>query len=532
MKNTIKFMIGLLAIGLVSCEPEFENAVTDEGFYDAGDADFSNYVALGNSLTAGYADGALFMSGQQDSYPNIMAEQFGFVGGGDFTQPLTSDNLGGLLLGGVQITGNRLVLSANDPYDENTDTPFPSTLDGVPTTDVLTSASGPFNNMGVPGAKSFHLVTPGYGSVAGVANGTANPWYARFATSESSTVLADAASLNPTFFSLWIGNNDILGYATSGGSGVDQTGNLDPSTYGGNDITDPNVFAAAYSAQVDALVAGGAKGVLLNIPDVTSIPYFTTVPAQSIPLDLNTAGAVNAQFAQYNDQILPLLVQFGVITQEEADSRIINFEGFCSEELIAAGECDALSSGKNFPIITDNDLTDVSQVLQGPPGNLPEELANLLGQLRQATSDDLIVLPASSVLGSVPDPSNPFGVVGVSIPLENQWVLTTTEQARVAAAGAAYNAIIEGLAAANELGYGDMKSALADVAASGASYNGGVLTSTYGTGGAFSLDGVHPTPRGYAWTANTIIDVINTTYNASIPKVDIGTYGTVTAHNN
>ena len=98
MKNTIKFMIGLLAIGLVSCEPEFENAVTDEGFYDAGDADFSNYVSLGNSLTAGYADGALYRSGQEDSYPNIMAEQFGFVGGGDFTQPLTSDNLGGLLL--------------------------------------------------------------------------------------------------------------------------------------------------------------------------------------------------------------------------------------------------------------------------------------------------------------------------------------------------------------------------------------------------------------------------------------------------
>ena len=509
MKNTIKFMIGLLAIGLVSCEPEFENAVTDEGFYNGiyfpGDADFSNYVALGNSLTAGYADGALYRSGQEDSYPNIMAEQFGFVGGGDFTQPLTSDDLGGLLLGGTQIGPNRLVLTSDGP----------ASLAGTPTTDVTTSETGPFNNMGVPGAKSYHLVTPGYGSVAGVSNGTANPWFTRFATSESTTVLADAASLNPTFFSLWIGNNDILGYATSGGSGVDQTGNLDPSTYGGNDITDPNVFAAAYSAQVDALVAGGAKGVLLNIPDVTSIPYFTTVPAQSIPLDAATAGAVNAQFAQYNDQILPLLVQFGVITQEEADSRVVNFV-----------------EGINYPIIVDNELTNVSQVLQGPPGNLPEELANLLGQLRQATSDDLIVLPASSVLGSVPDPSNPLGVVGVSIPLENQWVLTTTEQARVAAAGAAYNATIEGLAAANELGYGDMKSALADVAANGAFYNGGVLTSTYVTGGAFSLDGVHPSPRGYAFTANTIIDVINTTYNASIPKVDIGTYGTVTFHNN
>jgi hypothetical protein len=507
MKNTIKFMIGLLAIGLVSCEPEFENAVTDEGFYDAGDADFSNYVALGNSLTAGFADNALYMSGQQNSYPNIMAQQFGFVGGGDFTQPLTSDNLGGLLLGGVQISGNRLVLSA----DENGN-PFPAPLDGTPTTDVTTSATGPFNNMGVPGAKSFHLVTPGYGSVAGVANGTANPWFARFATSESSTVLADAVSLNPTFFSLWIGNNDILGYATSGGSGVDQAGNLDPSTYGGNDITDPNVFAAAYSAQVDALTANGAKGVLLNIPDVTSIPYFTTVPTRTIPLDAATAGAVNAQFVLYNGA-LGQLVAGGFISPEEAAIRQINF-----------------IEGINYPIMTDVDLTDVTAILIG--AGLDPQTAALLGQLRQVKSDDLVVLLTASLIGTTPDPSNPAGILGVSLPLPNSFVLSSTEQARVAAAGAAYNAIIEGLAAANELGYGDMKSALADVAANGAFYNGGVLTSTLVTGGAFSLDGVHPSPRGYAFTANTIIDVINTTYNASIPKVDIGTYGTVTLHNN
>ncbi len=48
MKNTIKFMIGLAAIGLVSCEPEFDSPV-QEGFYTNGDADFSNYVAVGNT---------------------------------------------------------------------------------------------------------------------------------------------------------------------------------------------------------------------------------------------------------------------------------------------------------------------------------------------------------------------------------------------------------------------------------------------------------------------------------------------------
>ncbi len=105
------------------------------------------------------------------------------------------------------------------------------------------------------GCKKFSFSTPGYGIFAGIANGTANPWYARFATSASSTVIDDAVSLNPTFFSLWIGNNDVYSYASQGGIGVDQLGNSDISTYGYRDITDPNAFATAYSAQVDALTS-------------------------------------------------------------------------------------------------------------------------------------------------------------------------------------------------------------------------------------------------------------------------------------
>ena len=509
MKNTIKFMIGLLAIGLVSCEPEFENAVTDEGFYDAGDADFSNYVSLGASITAGTADGTIYQSAQENSYPSIIAQQFGFVGGGDFTQPLTSDNVGGLLLNGEPLPGygTRLVLSA----DENGN-PFPTPLDGTPSTDVATSAAGPFNNMGVDGSKSFNLVTPGYGDIAGIAGGTANPWYARFATSASSTVIDDAVSLNPTFFSLWTGNNDVYSYASQGGIGVDQLGNSDISTYGYRDITDPNAFALAYGAQVDALTANGAKGVLVNIPDVTSLPYFTTVPPRSIPLDAATAGAVNAQFALYNGA-LGQLVAGGFISAEEAAIRAINF-----------------IEGVNYPIMTDDDLTDVTAILIG--AGLDPQTAALLGQLRQVKSDDIVILPASSVLGTTPDPSNPTGVVGVSIPLQDVFVLTSTEKARVDTATQSFNAIIEGFAAANELGYVDSSAALAEVASTGHVFNGGVMTNAYVTGGGFSLDGVHLTPRGYAFCANMIIDVINTTYNASIPKVDIGTYGTVTLHNN
>lgn len=509
MKNYIKYIAAAVAIGFVSCEPEFENSVNDAGFFDSGTANLTNYVAVGNSLTAGFADNALYISGQQNSYPNIMAQQFAFTGGGEFTQPLMADNLGGLLLGGTQITPNRFVLS----FDENGANPSPTPLAGMPTTEITTSATGPFNNMGVPGAKSFHLVAPGYGDVAGVPVGTANPYYARFATRANATVIEDAASLNPTFFSLWIGNNDILSYATSGGSGVDQAGNQNPATYGPNDITDPGVFFSVYSAQVAALTANGAQGALVNIPDVTSIPFFTTVPQQSIPLDAATAGAVNAQFGLYNTTVLPTLVGAGLISQEEADSRIINFQ-----------------AGVNFPIMTDVDLTDVTNILiaQG----LDAETAALLGQLRQVNENDLVVLTASSVLGTLADPANPNSVIGVGVPLANQFVLSATEQGRVAVAGATYNAIIEQIAAENSLLFIDAQAALAEVATTGVPFNGGVLTSEFVTGGGFSLDGVHPTPRGYAYVANLIINAMNETYEANIPTVDIGNFPTVTLHNN
>src|SRR5690606_25680079 len=109
------------------------------------------------------------------------------------------------------------------------------------------------------GAKSFHFVAPGYGNPQGVPLGKANPYFARMASSPNATILSDAAVQNPTFFTLSeIGGNDVLAYATSGGTGVDQTGNFDPSSYGGNDITDPNVFAQVFSGQVDVLTANGA----------------------------------------------------------------------------------------------------------------------------------------------------------------------------------------------------------------------------------------------------------------------------------
>ena len=70
-----------ILLGLTACNDVEdileENNVeipTDEALpeLNAGSADFSNYVSLGNSLTSGMTDGALFIAGQENSYPNLL----------------------------------------------------------------------------------------------------------------------------------------------------------------------------------------------------------------------------------------------------------------------------------------------------------------------------------------------------------------------------------------------------------------------------------------------------------------------------
>ncbi|MDG1057544.1 MAG: G-D-S-L family lipolytic protein, partial [Flavobacteriaceae bacterium] len=107
MKNLKYIFFAFLLIGLYSCN-EVEDVLEDNGIstpealpaLTAGAADFSNYVAIGNSLTIGVTDNGVFRATQTNSYPNILAGQFSAVGGGEFVQAMTADNYGGLAVGG------------------------------------------------------------------------------------------------------------------------------------------------------------------------------------------------------------------------------------------------------------------------------------------------------------------------------------------------------------------------------------------------------------------------------------------------
>ena len=513
-----KFLALLSTFGVVfiSCSdddfvPE-TTPPTEPITFTSGSADFSKYVSIGNSLTAGFSDAALFQSGQVASFPNMLASNFALVGGGEFNIPLMADDLGGLTLGGTPIAGNRLILSFTSG------SPAPVAVEGQGATEVSNVLSGPFNNMGVPGAKSYHLLAPGYGNVTGIGS-TANPYFVRFASEPNATILGDAAAQNPTFFSLWIGNNDVLGYVTAGGAGVDQAGNVDPSTYGGSDISDPNVVAGSINAILQTMTANNAEGVIANIPDVTTIPFLTTVPYN--PLDPTNPA--------FGPQIPTLNAQFAGLNQ------VFTALGVPERQIVFS------TNAASAVIIKDENLTDLSAQITGVLQMFGVDAATatvtgfVYGQARQANENDLLTLTSSGEiaqlneeafatlqgLGLPPESAGQLAINGITWPLDDQLVLTPEEQQIANNAVTAFNQVIEGLATQYDIAFVDANALLVELGTNGFTLaDGSVVNAQFGTGGGFSLDGVHPSPRGYAILANAFAEAINTKYGSNLPGVN------------
>jgi lysophospholipase L1-like esterase len=481
MKNYKYIGLLLLSIGVASCDVNneldiIEAEIVPEVALNKNGLDFSTYISIGASFTAGYTDGAMFKAAQENSFPNILAGKFGT----EFNQPLMNDNIGGLVFGGTAVQPPRFYFNGSGP----------ARLTALPTTELTTVLSGPFNNFGAPGAKSFHLGVPGYGQL--------NPYFGRMASSPAASVMGDALATNPTFFTLSeIGGNDVLGYALSGGSGVDRSPNtaenLNPANYAGNDITNPNVFASILSGMVTALTANGAKGVVANVPYITDLANFITVPYNPVPLDTGTAGVVNGAYAAYNggiQQAFTYLVAMTPMTQEMADAEI-------------AKRTITFAAGQNAVVIMDEDLTDLTAINPS------------LISMRQTTADDLLLLAGSAFIGTLADPNNPGSINGVAVPLGDQWVLTPEEQLAIRTATDAYNTTIATVAGSNpNIALVDLKGVLTE-ASSGIQFDAYTMTTKLVTGGLVSLDGVHLTARGYALMANKILAAMDAEFGSN-----------------
>jgi len=513
MIKNFKWLV-LVSLTLMACNSDDEVAAvidsSDGKPLTAGTANFSKYVALGNSLTSGFSDGALFIKGQEGAYTNVMAQQFKLVGGGEFKIPFMNDNIGGLLFGGQANAafGPRLYFNGSAPVP----------VAGTPTTEVTNpavAAAGPYNNTGVPGAKSFHLLSPTYGSAAGLANGTANPYYVRFAPNGSTSVLAYAMSQAPTFFSLWIGNNDVLGYATTGGDGTNPITPVSGAAGVG--------FDGTYGALVTTLTSNGAKGVVANIPYVTSIPFFKTVPYNPLTVKVLGGGSdavgtatINALNTQLYGPLKQALTAFG------AGARI---------NLLS-------TTAANPLLIKDESLTNLSaQLTAAFTPTLGAQTAAfygaIFGQARQATATDLVLLTTQTAIATAPTAANsglgiappaPLDKFGITFPLQDKHVLIPTEIAELETATNAFNAIIKSLADAKGLAFVDANAIMQKIDKEGILADNYTMKSTFVTGGTFSLDGIHSSPRGYAFIANKFIEAINEKYGSNLKGVNVGNY--------
>jgi lysophospholipase L1-like esterase len=276
MKN-FKLYIFIVAglIGLSACKPTINTVKPSRA-----NVDFSRYIAIGNSLTAGYADGGLYLAGQQNSYPSIIAKQLQSVGGGVFNQPLFSadqaNGSGYLKLAGFSSNGTPITAAVITNLGIRGQIAIP----GFGNVTLYTKFTGDIENYGVPGIKLEQITYAPLGNL--------NGYYERLlpndAPANNMPYLSFITAKPFTFFSNWLGNNDVLLYATSGGAG--------------DVLTDKTVFAQLDNLLIGTLTAGGAKGVVATVPDVTAIPYFNTV----------TVGAILAAVQQANPSAKALYI--------------------------------------------------------------------------------------------------------------------------------------------------------------------------------------------------------------------------------
>jgi lysophospholipase L1-like esterase len=107
-------------------------------------------------------------------------------------------------------------------------------------------------------------------------------------------------------------------------------------------------------------------------------------------------------------------------------------------------------------------------------------------------------------------------------------VVTEYELGLIETARTAYNATIEAEADADpDLLLFDADAFFTELSTTGILYGSGGISSTFAQGGGISLDGIHPTARGYAVIANEMFKLINAGFGGYIPPVDPSDYTTV-----
>jgi lysophospholipase L1-like esterase len=209
----------------------------------SGGALFSTYIALGTSISAGVQSGGISDSTQKQSFPYLLAQAMGTTLGVNWTYP-----------------------SFNNP---GCPPPYTNPLTGARVTPpgypASTSSScyllnptliRPFtNDLGVPSIRAAQVL-----NLQDLTYPATDTLLAAQFITGSRNPITELMEAQPTFVTLEIGANDVLGAATHGNAAL---------------LTPLAAFQSQFTAIADSLDKTGAKVAVANIPNVTVIPHFS-----------------------------------------------------------------------------------------------------------------------------------------------------------------------------------------------------------------------------------------------------------------
>ncbi len=267
---------------------------------------------------------------------------------------------------------------------------------------------------------------------------------------------------------------------SAGATFVEQAASLDPhvlvSIIGSNDVllfatdgatgsllpapTDSNAFRIGIQQLYDRVTELMPDAIVLagNVPELTSSPFFTTIKWNDLSLTAEQAAALNQ---------VPVYQQLGFAFQEGAN-------GFVAQT-----------------------------------GPTPAEI-------KQLGPNDFVLLttPQDSLLSAG---------WGTQTPIPDEFVLDSEEAALVNTMIAAYNRAIDAAVNSHDkIHLLDLRALLKRATESGLRVTGSTpLTTTFISGGLVSLDGIHPTNKGYGILTNEMIKILNEAYGADIPMVAV-----------
>jgi lysophospholipase L1-like esterase len=264
--------LGLL-VGAAACEQD--ELMRPAGFIPVSPL-FTSYVAVGNSITAGFQSGGINEVTQHESYAVLLAQRMQtpfFIPAMNvpgcpslYTNVFTQTRVAPTIPCALRTTD-----AVPSPYISNVAVPGAEVMDAI-------------NNLD-PASNANALTTFFLGGL---------------------TQMEMLARARPSFVTVWIGNNDVLGSATS------QTDAGDPAL-----VTAPADFTTRYTQMMAAIdAAGPTGGVLLGVANVTAIPYSSLgstywaidnglVPGQAFPPAFVVGpNCAPAGFGGNGDQIL------------------------------------------------------------------------------------------------------------------------------------------------------------------------------------------------------------------------------------